>query len=51
MYSNRGQKQAEMPEARKDLITKWSGFKKLKEGLRRTDEFYGFDHLTSSVME
>ena len=42
---------SEMPEARADLIAKWSEFKKLKGGLRHTDQFGDFDHLTSPVIE
>ena len=42
---------AEMPEARADLIAKWAEFKKLKSGLRHTDQFGDFDHLTSPVVE
>ncbi len=42
---------AEMPAARADLVANWVKFKRLKEGLRHTDQFEGFDHLTSPVME
>lgn len=42
---------AEMPEARANLIAKWSSFKKLKGGLRHTNQFGNFDHLTSPVIE
>src|SRR5208337_4942805 len=34
---------AEMPEARTDLIAKWGDFKKLKGGLRHTNQFRDFD--------
>jgi hypothetical protein len=42
---------AQMPEARADLIAKWSEFKNQKGGLRHTDRFNDFDHLTSPVLE
>ena len=42
---------AELPEARTDLIAKWAEFKKLNGGLRHTDQFGDFDHLTSPVIE
>ncbi len=39
------------PRARADLIAKWAEFKKQKGGLRHTDQFGDFDHLTSPVIE
>jgi hypothetical protein len=42
---------SEMPEARANLIMKWAEFKKQTDGLRHTDQFGGFDHLTSPVIE
>jgi hypothetical protein len=42
---------AEMPEARADLIAKWAEFQKQENGLRHTDQFGDFDHLTSPVIE
>jgi hypothetical protein len=42
---------AEMPEARADLIAKWSEFKKFKGGVRYTDQSDDFDHLTSPVLD
>jgi hypothetical protein len=42
---------AEMPETRADLIAKWAEFKNQEDGLRHTDQFGDFDHLTSPVIE
>ncbi len=42
---------AEMPNARVNLVAKWEEFSKLDKGLRHTDQFGNFDHLTSPVME
>jgi hypothetical protein len=42
---------AEMPDARANLVSKWAEFEKLDEGLRHTDQFGNFDHLTSPVIE
>jgi hypothetical protein len=42
---------ADMPQARVNLTAKWAEFKKQKDGLRHTDQFGEFDHLTSPVIE
>lgn len=42
---------AEMPEARANLIERWAEFKKLDGGLRHTEQFGDFDHLTSPVIQ
>jgi len=42
---------AEMPDARADLIARWAEFKNQEDGLRHTDQFVNFDHLTSPVIE
>ncbi|HEY4354687.1 MAG TPA: hypothetical protein VGN16_02990 [Acidobacteriaceae bacterium] len=41
----------DLPAARADLIANWANFKKLAGGLRHTDQFGDFNHLTSPVVE